>query len=86
MRRAHGCPAAGALTGTRRASYIRHGARHAPESKVIMSTTRTRIGDILTLIGDAIATAAAVGEGRQPKARNLRGLGIDPKQFREIRY
>jgi hypothetical protein len=50
-----------------------------------MSTNRTRIGEILSVIGDAIATAAAVRNGRQPKARNLRGLGIDPEQFRKIR-
>ena len=50
-----------------------------------MSTRRIRLGEILTIIGDAIATAAAVERGHQPKARNLRGLGIDPEQFRKIR-
>jgi hypothetical protein len=51
-----------------------------------MSRKQTRIGRIVSIIGDAIATAAAASQGHQPKARNLRGLGIDPKQFREIRY
>jgi hypothetical protein len=50
-------------------------------------STQTRhsiVSEILTLIGDAVATAAAVEQGRQPHARNLRGLGIDPAQFRKI--
>ena len=51
-----------------------------------MSTPRIRITEILSIIGDAIAAASAVEAGRQPKARTLRGLGIDPKQFRDIRY
>jgi hypothetical protein len=51
-----------------------------------MSRKQNRISQIVSIIGDAIATAAAVSEGHRPKARNLRGLGIDPKQFREIRY
>ncbi|MBX3581722.1 MAG: hypothetical protein KF810_07510 [Rhizobiaceae bacterium] len=51
-----------------------------------MLRKRTRIGEIVSIIGDAIATAAAVSEGHQPKVHNLRGLGIDPKQFRKIRY
>jgi hypothetical protein len=61
-------------------------AQHvAPESQDSMSTNRTRLGEIFTIIGDALATAAAVSNGHQPKARNLRGLGIDPEQFRKIR-
>ncbi|MEW9806236.1 hypothetical protein [Mesorhizobium marinum] len=50
-----------------------------------MTTPRSRLGGILTVFGDAIAAAAAVSEGRQPRAKNLRGLGIDPRQFRTIR-
>jgi len=47
-------------------------------------TRHSFVSEILTVIGDAMATASAVQQGRQPKARNLRGLGIDPAQFREI--
>ena len=42
------------------------------------------ISEVLTVIGDALASASAVQQGRQPKAKNLRGLGIDPTQFRKI--
>ncbi len=51
-----------------------------------MTTKRTTLREVLDLIGDAIATAAAVRGGHQPNSRNLRGLGIDPEQFRKIRY
>jgi hypothetical protein len=47
-------------------------------------TRHSLVSEILTVIGDAVATAAAVQQGRQPKAKNLRGLGIDPAQFRKI--
>lgn len=50
-----------------------------------MRTTRMRIREIITVFGDAVAAAAAVNGGHQPKANNLRGLGIDPEQFRKIR-
>ncbi len=51
-----------------------------------MSTnSRSRIGRIVTLLGDAIAAASAVSHGRQPQAGNLRGLGIEPAHFRSIR-
>ncbi len=49
------------------------------------SNKRTTLTQVLGIIGDAIVTAAAVSNGHQPKARNLRGLGIDPQQFRKIR-
>ena len=46
---------------------------------------RITFAEVFGIIGDALATAAAVRNGRQPNARNLRGLGIDPEQFRKIR-
>jgi len=86
MRMTHGSPAGEPLTGVDPSTYLCCGAANAPESKVTMSTPRIRITEILSVIGDAIAAASAVEAGRQPKARNLRGLGIDPKAFRDIRY
>jgi hypothetical protein len=50
-------------------------------------SNRTRhsfVSEILTIIGDALASASAVQQGRRPKADNLRGLGIDPAEFRKI--
>ncbi|WP_192856847.1 hypothetical protein [Manganibacter manganicus] len=46
----------------------------------------SRLGGFLALFGDAIAAASAVSCGRQPDADNLRGLGIDARQFRRIRH
>ncbi|WP_169749441.1 hypothetical protein [Devosia geojensis] len=43
-----------------------------------------RVGDFLDVIGSAAAAAAAVENGRAPRARDLRVLGIDADQFRSI--
>ncbi|MGE0503721.1 MAG: hypothetical protein AB7I79_24185 [Rhizobiaceae bacterium] len=51
-------------------------------------STRTKpsfLGEVLSVMGDAIAAAAAVRQGRTPRSENLVRLGIDPDQFREIR-
>lgn len=45
---------------------------------------RSTIAEIMSVMGDALAVAAAVRQGKQPAARNLRGLGIEPEQFRQI--
>lgn len=51
-----------------------------------MSThSRSRIGRIMMVLGDALAAASAASHGRQPHANNLRGLGIDPAHYRSIR-
>ena len=47
-------------------------------------TRHSLVSEILTVIGDALASASAVQQRRQPNARNLRGLGIDPAEFRKI--
>ena len=47
-------------------------------------TRHSLVSEILTVIGDALASASAVQQGRCPKADNLRGLGIDPAEFRKI--
>jgi hypothetical protein len=44
----------------------------------------SRLGEIFSLMGDAIAAAAAVRMHRQPDAHTLRRLGIDPEQFARI--
>jgi hypothetical protein len=45
---------------------------------------RNAIFEAFSILGDAIATAAAVRNHRQPDANRLRNLGIDPEQFRQI--
>lgn len=49
------------------------------------SESRSAIVEIISVMGDALAAAAAVRQGRQPRAHNLLGLGIDPEQFRRIK-
>lgn len=44
-----------------------------------------RISSFFTIFGSSIAAASATREGRQPRARDLIVLGIDPAQFRKIR-
>lgn len=55
-------------------------------TKIMFTRQRTTLGEVFGIIGDALATAAAVRQHRQPAARHLRGLGIDPEQFRQIRH
>jgi hypothetical protein len=43
-----------------------------------------RIGNFLDVLRCAAAAASATESGRQPRARDLRVLGIDPEQFRRI--
>lgn len=57
----------------------------APESQEKMSSKPSALRQFFAVVGDAVAVSAAVRIGRQPAAHNLRGLGIDPKRFREIR-
>lgn len=49
-------------------------------------TTRkhSALVEIFSIVGDALATAAAVRNHRQPDPNRLRNLGIDPEQFRQI--
>jgi hypothetical protein len=53
-------------------------------SSPVSTRKHTSFSEVLTIIGDALAAAASVRAGRQPEARHLRGLGIDPEQFRKI--
>lgn len=52
-----------------------------------MNTQRTfaRIGELFDIFGSAVAASRAVEGNRQPEARHLRKLGIDPTAFRNIR-
>lgn len=43
-----------------------------------------RVGGFIDFVGSAAAVAGAVEGGRQPKARDLKTLGIDAEQFRSI--
>lgn len=42
------------------------------------------LGNAMRAFGSAIAAAGAVERGQSPKARDLRNLGIDPRQFDRI--
>jgi hypothetical protein len=46
---------------------------------------RSTFGELIGIFGSAVAAASAVNNGRQPKARDLRALGIDPEKFRAIK-
>ncbi len=46
--------------------------------------TLARIGNLLDVFGSAVAAARAVEANRQPSARDLDVLGIDPKAFAKI--
>lgn len=47
--------------------------------------TFSAIGGIFELFGSAISASRAVESRRNPDAYDLKNLGIDPAQFREIR-
>ena len=52
-----------------------------------MSTRkRSSFGEWIGIFGSAVAAASAVNGGHQPKARDLRALGIDPEKFRQIKH
>jgi len=47
---------------------------------------RSFFQEVLVTMGNALATAAAVKRGGRPADRNLRGLGIKPADFRNIKH
>ncbi len=47
--------------------------------------SRSRVRELIGIFGSAVAAASAVNSGRQPNARDLRTLGIDPEKFRAIK-
>ncbi len=82
MRRRHGSPASCTLTAEFGDTYL--WLVKSKEKAMSNHNRRTTFAEIITIMGDALAAAASVRQGRQPDARNLRGLGIDPEQFRQI--
>ncbi|MBB3964731.1 hypothetical protein [Rhizobium metallidurans] len=44
------------------------------------------LGRAFAMIGAANAASAAVESGRRPRARDLKKLGIDPRQFDRINH
>jgi hypothetical protein len=46
--------------------------------------TLSAIGGIFEIFGSAISASRAVEGRRNPSARDLKNLGIDPSQFRAI--
>lgn len=45
-----------------------------------------RIGNFFDVFGSAVAVTRAVEGRRQPNAKDLRTLGIDPAKFGKINY
>jgi hypothetical protein len=50
-----------------------------------MNRTSTFLNEMFGALGSAIAVASATEQGRQPRAHDLRRLGINPEQYRGIR-
>ena len=48
------------------------------------NTRHGLVSEILSVIGNVLASASAVQQGRRPRATDLRGLGIDPAEFCKI--
>jgi len=48
--------------------------------------TFARIGEFLEIFGSAVAVSRAVDSNKNPRASDLRALGIDPTAFGKIRY
>ena len=49
-----------------------------------MTRKPSLLRDLFSMFGAANAAAAATHEHRNPRARDLRALGIKPEQFRAI--
>ena len=55
-------------------------------SRVMRNHNRSYFQEVLVTMGNALATAAAVKRGGRPADRNLRGLGINPADFCNIKH
>lgn len=54
-------------------------------SRIHPRTHSSYLGRVAAVFSATIAAAAAAEGGRQPNARDLRTLGIDPEAFSKIR-
>jgi hypothetical protein len=55
------------------------------ETIMTMQSRPSRIRSIFDALGSAIAVSEALDGRRQPKARDLQQLGIEPATFRQIK-
>lgn len=83
LRGTHGCNACVPLPRTPKNAYLCCIAQLEME---IMSRYpfSGRLLGLFDVFGSAIAAAGAADSNRQPRARDLRRLGIDPDQYRGI--
>lgn len=54
-------------------------------SRIPSKARSSYLGGLFAAFGAAAAAAAAAESGRQPRARDLRTLGVDPDAFAKIR-
>ena len=78
-------PACGLSIGARR-TYLWCSAQSKEFRLCPYQTNHGFLREVLAVLGNALATATAIRQGTEPKARNLRGLGIDPAEFRKINH
>jgi len=83
MLRLHGSPAPARVTKPGLTTYLWCIATE--KGAPVSIKKRSVLAEFVNVFGNAVAAASAVSHGRQPKARDLRALGIDPAQFRSIR-
>jgi hypothetical protein len=66
------------------AAHNRYALNRLSGKKMKSRSALAAIGGFLEVFGSAVAVSRAVDANRQPSARHLRTLGIDPKAFGEI--
>lgn len=54
-------------------------------SRIHAKARSSYLSQFIAVFGAATAAAAAAESGRQPRARDLRTLGVDPNAFAKIR-
>jgi hypothetical protein len=88
MQTLHGRVAAKALLRGGTQAYLCCSAAFRLRGQESTMNTRksfARIGEFFEIFGSAVAVSRAVEGNRQPSARDLRTLGIDPAAFGKIR-
>lgn len=53
--------------------------------EITVTNRKSAASGFFDIVGSAIAAAAAANNGRKPRNRDLRILGIDPAQFHDIK-